>query len=456
MKKLILICLILTFSLAAIPATTTLGAVASPSTIRIGLTSNNANRDSIHITNTQIIAGYDNSGVFLPVSQALHSANGFTARVSGGVVVLYSGNQQVFAFTDTSRGAQVMDAVGGSVSLGNYSYRGIIEFRSSGGRLTAINVICTEQYLYGVLPMEMSHSFHIDALKAQAIASRTFMVYRMNEGGHSHQGFDLCDGIHCQSYRGTGREHANTTRAVNETHGLMMFHNNAVILAVYFASSGGSTDNSENVWVQARPYLRAVQDIAEHDPVEWNRTFTWAQLTTALQNANVNIGTATGLSITETSPYGRVQELTVQGTAGQWRLTGEAIRTFFTPIGGSLMSRNFYIAGAASTPSAVPVSVTDGQRVVSSNLASLLWRNLNGLAVPMPSNVVYVFDGTALRRIEMAAPVLVTTGGTGVTLVGRGWGHGVGMSQRGAHGMARAGYSYREILLHYYTGIEIR
>jgi len=304
--------------------------------------------------------------------------------------------------------------------------------------------------------MEMSHTFHIEALKAQAVASRTFMAYRMNEGGHSHQGFDLCDGVHCQSYRGTGREQASTTRAVNETHGLMMFHNNAVILAVYFASSGGSTDNSENVWVQARPYLRAVQDIAEHDPAEWTRTFTWAQITTALQSANANIGTATGLSITGTGPYGRVQELTIQGTTGQHRLTGEAIRTFFTPIGGSLMSRNFYIAEAATAPTAVSVSVTDGQRAVSSSLASLLWLNLQGLAMPMPSQAVYVFDGITLRRIEMAASAQVAVGGTGVTLVGRGWGHGVGMSQRGAHGMALAGYSYRDILLHYYTGVEIR
>ena len=430
-----------------------------PNTIRIGLTSNHANRDSIHISNTSIIAGYDNGGMFQAASQTMYSADGFTARVTSGVVAIYSGNQQVFTFAD-SRGAQVMDAQGGPVILGSYSYRGVIELSPSSGRLTAINVICVEQYLYGVLPMEMSYSFHIEALRAQAIASRTFMVYRMNEGNHTHQGFDLCDGVHCQSYRGTGREHVNTTRAVNDTQGLMMFHNNSVILAVYFASSGGSTDNSENVWVQARPYLRAVQDIAEHDPAEWTRSFTWAQLTTALQNAGASIGTATGLAITQTGPYGRVQELTFTGTGGTWQLTGEAIRTFFAPIGGNLMSRNFYIAGAAPAPppAAVTVFVTDGQRVVNSGIAALLWRNLQGLALPLPSDGIYVYDGTNLRRIEAATTTQSepATGGTGITLVGRGWGHGVGMSQRGAHGMALAGYSYREILLHYFTGIEIR
>jgi len=454
MKKLVLLCLIFALGLAALPVTATAGTATASANIRIGLTSNHTNRESIHIGNTQIIAGHESGGVFQAASQVLSSESGFIVRVSGGIVALYSGSQQVFAFTDTSRGAQVIDAAGGAVSLGAYSYRGAVEFRASGGRLTAINVLCIEQYLYGVLPMEMSYAFHIDALKAQAIASRTFMAYRTNEGGHLHQGFDLCDGVHCQSYRGTGREHPNTTRAVNETHGLMLFHNNAVILAVYFSSSGGSTDNSENVWVQARPYLRAVQDIAEHDPVEWTRTFTNAQLTTALQHAGANIGTATGLSITGTSPYGRVQELTIQGTAGQWRLTGEAVRTFFAPIGGGLMSRNFYIAGAAP-PAAMTVSVTDGHWAVSSNLASLMWRNLQGIAIPIPSQTVYVFDGTTLRRIK-APDTQVVTSGSGITLIGRGWGHGVGLSQRGAHGMARAGYSYREILLHYYTDVEIR
>jgi len=447
MKKL---AILLIFALGAL-AFPTMTYASTPATIRIGLTRAFSNRDSVVIGNTHILAGYDNNGVFYSVT-SLQSSTGFTASVVGGQVVLHSGGQQVFAF-DASRGAQIMDAGGGTISLGGYTYRGAIELRASGARVSAINVICPEEYLFGVLPIEMSYHFHIDALKAQAIASRTFMLYRMNEGGHRHQGFDLCDDTHCQSYRGAGREHASTTLAVNETRGLLIFHNNAVILAVYFASSGGSTDNSENVWVQARPYLRAVRDIAEHDPVEWTRTFTWAQITTALQSAGANIGSATGMTISRTGTYGRVQELTIYGTSGQWQLTGEATRTFFAPIGGALMSRNFYIAGTGQA--APTVWVTDGRSVVSASFASYVWRNALGITAPVPGGGVYVYDGTTLRRIE-DTPAQGAAGGTGVTLSGRGWGHGVGMSQRGAHGMALAGFSYREILLHYYTGVEIR
>ena len=181
-----------------------------------------------------------------------------------------------------------------------------------------------------------------------------------------------------------------------------------------------------------------------HNPREWERHFTWAQLTTAVNNAGGNIGTATGMSISRTSPLGRVQELTIYGTSGQWRVSGEGLRNnFFVPVGGALMSRNFYIAGAGTSA----VSVTDGHRVESGGLSSF---DIKGT---QPQSSAYVFDGTNLRRLDPSAQAPF---GDGVTLVGRGWGHGVGMSQRGAAGMALLGYDYRAILLHYYTGVEIR
>ena len=418
----------------------------TPDTIRIGLTGNFANRDSINIGNTALDIGYGSDGQFTAVT-SVNSAGGFTARVAGGLVVLYSGSQRVFTFDDTTRGAQVVCANGGAVRLGNYSYRGAIEFRPSGGRLTAINVLCPEEYLYGVVPLEMTPTFHTEALKAQAIAARTFMAHRMNEGGHRNQGFDLCDTTHCQAYRGTGREHANTTSAVGQTRGQMLFYNNMPILAVYFACCGGVTDYSQNVWNLPRPYLRAVRSTSLDNPLTWTRTFTMAQLTTAVTNAGGNIGTATGMSVSSTSALGRVQEITVYGTAGRWVVTGEATRTFFAPVGGSLMSRNFYIAGAAGGGDAV-VSVTDGHGIVNGGLATFHIRDAAQL------QTAYVFDGTALRRVVLTAAQ--TTAGGSVTLVGRGWGHGVGMSQRGAIGMALQGYTHREILLHYYTGAEIR
>ena len=443
MRKLIVLCLLV---LAVLIFTSTVMA-DTPEYIRIGLTRQFSGRETIQIGNTSISAGRMEGGRFTPLI-SLQSASGFTARVRDGHVALYSGNQQVYLFT--GGGAQIVDSTGGVVQLGNYSYRGVIEFRVASNRLTAINVLCVEEYLYGVLPAEMGFYFHHNALKAQAIASRTFMIYRTNEGRHSGLGFDLCDDIHCQSYRGTGREHENTSRAIRETAGQMLFYNDAVVLAVYFASSGGSTANSESVWVQARPYLRGVREFYEHMPIEWSRSFTWAQVNTSLVSAGANIGTATGMAITGVATYGRVQEVTIYGTAGQWVLRGEAVRTFFAPAGGTLMSRNFYIAEAR--PNAPVVAVSNGTTDTSGSLTSFQWRDAAGTIGPVHD--VYVFDGTITTRITQTPSR--ATGGTGVTLHGRGWGHGVGMSQRGAHGMALAGFSHLEILKHYYTGVEIR
>ncbi|MCL2216379.1 MAG: SpoIID/LytB domain-containing protein [Defluviitaleaceae bacterium] len=416
--------------------------------VRIGLLRSFSNRESINIANTNIFAGYGTESGFMPV-QELYSAGGFTARAQGNQVQLMVSGQVVHTFTGT--GAQIMDVNGYPITLGAYSYRGAIEFRPYGGRISAINVLSIEEYLYGVLPSEMSPGFHIEALKAQAVASRTFAQNSVNQGRHRAQGFDLCDGTHCQVYRGVSLEHENTTRAVRETHGLMLFYNDSPILAVYFSSSGGATDNSEDVWFEARPYLRSVNEIHEHEPMVWTRTFTWQQLTTAAANANAGIGTVNGISVSGMGASGRANALTLYGTGGSWTVTREErIRGFFSAIGGTLPSSNFTIAGGLPTTQAV--NVTSGWQDLHAPLNTLQALDSNGAISTV--HMAYIFDGHSMRRLDSTPTV--ARGGSGITIEGRGWGHGVGMSQRGAYGMARMGFCFREILLHYYTGVEIR
>jgi len=421
---------------------------AQETVIRVGLLRSFANREVINIHNESITVGNGTNAGFIAV-QTLNSSTGFQVRNTGGQVTISSGNEIIFTFTATvNQSAQIM-VVGGMINMGDYIFRGIIEFQPSGGRINAINVIPLEEYLFGVLPSEMSPSFHIEALRAQAVAARTFTMYRVNRS--THQGFDLCDQYHCQVYRGAGTEHAQTNRAVNDTHGLKMFHNNNVIFAAYFSSSGGGTDNSENVWVEARPYLRGVFSVTEHDPMVWTRTYTWAQINTALQNTQgANIGTATGISITQVGPTGRPLEMTVHGTNGHRVIAREAISTFFSQAGQALPSRNFTLAGTAATSPVV--AVTDGWTTHQVNLTEARAVDQRNISTNVFSR--YIFDGHSMRRIDSTTNMV--SGGTGITLNGRGWGHGVGMSQRGAEGMARQGFTFREILQHYYTGVEIR
>ena len=397
--------------------------------------------------------------------------NPSTSRVSistGGALVLVSDN--------ASANLQVHDATG-ITSLGVRGYRGFIELaRFTGNRLTAVNIVDLEEYLFSVVPAEMPASWHIEALKAQAVAARTFTHHRMASPRTAH--YVLCDTEFSQVYAGVQSEHPNTTRAVNYTRGLLILHNGQPILAAYSSSSGGFTANSEDVWVAALPYLRTVAEVYEPGAMQWQRTLTLSQLNQVLSRANVNIGQATGVQII-TNPQGRVMQFTIQGTAGSHTLERENIRTFFSSLpGGSLRSRNFTIVGGAKTPlpgqnlasvqgtvqpalafirgasetaqnNLTGLHITSGQGTSPlANIPSIVFLSATG-----PVNAPAATAGTAALP-NLAASII--SSGYYINLDGRGWGHGVGMSQHGARGMAEMGFNFRQILQHYYTGVEIR
>jgi len=439
-------------------------------TVRVGLTRNFGNRISVSIANPTITVGRGHEDGSFTATRDLTSAGGFVISAQGGQIVVAAGGATVFTFTGGTPGNPQIRIPGGApVQISDYSYRGAMEFIASGNTFLVVNVVSLEDYLRGVVPVEMSPSFHLEALKAQAIAARTFAMYSINGNRHSGQPFDLCNREHCQVYLGTAREHENTNRAVRDTAGVLLRYGGQPILSSFFACCGGVTDNSENVWVAALPYLRAVQGVVPgHEPVVWERTFTWAQLTQAANAAGANIGTVTGLSISQTSLGGRVQELTFIGTNGQWTRSGEAVRTMFGSVGGSLRSRNFHMGGGSfaagvvvNTPASV--TITNGTAFNFGELST--FRVLTPYGAMVYLSQAYVDNGQSTQRITGTATATTpattshtetVTGGQGVTFYGQGWGHGVGMSQRGAEGMARQGFTYRQILHHYYTGVEIR
>ena len=416
---------------------------ARPTHLRVGLVEHFNNRPSIGITNTSIIFGHE----------FLHASNGFTVRPYGGSqMALYDGNQRLRTFGDTVQITGVDPDF--PIQLEGIAYRGTMSFIRAGSGVTAVNVVSIEEYLFSVVPSEMPATWHPEALKAQAVAARTY-AFHLIARGSAHNGFDLCDLICCQVYRGVSWEHESSTQAVLATAGLAAFFNGQFIEAVYFASSGGVTENSENVWIEARPYLRSVPDPHEFEPVIWQRTFTLSEITNLLTRNNHNIGAATGVAIGGIHPSGRVGSLIIQGTGGQVILEQEAIRTFFSPSEeGSLRSRNFTLGGS-HMPIPLNVAVSDGLHVWDMSPHSLYGIDSHGnpgvLGAFTATNglTTIVYGGTGIVQ-----PPATSTGDV-VVITGRGFGHGVGMSQRGAEGMARRGYTFREILTHFYTGITI-
>lgn len=389
-----------------------------------------------------------------------------------GIVLVSDNELHNLQFRDISR----------ITSLGSRSYRGIIELgRFSGNNITAVNIIDIEDYLLSVVPAEMPASWHMEALKAQTVAARSYALNRI--GSFSQQGFDLVDTVFSQVYPGTSSEHYRSNEAVRLTRGIVMFFNNRPVEAVYFSSSGGFTENSEHVWISAVPYLRAVSERYEPTAMQWERYFTLSQISNLLSWQNINIGSISSIELGLTA-NGRVQEFTILGNNGTHTISGEAIRGFFSPLGSSLESRNFTITNGivASTNRRMnvntfsptsdtqnfniqqpPIFVLNGQAITQAN-AGDIFNVQNNFTI----NVASAFGQTYIigQNSNYSIPIIGTIGnyivqtishfGYNIHITGAGWGHGVGMSQHGANNMANIGYNFREILLWYYNGVEIR
>ncbi len=142
----------------------------------------------------------------------------------------------------------------GYVSTKGKWYRGKLMIKNINGKLTVINDIDLENYIKGVVPSEMPASWEYEALKAQAIAARSFAL--ANLGKQSKNGYDLKDNTEDQAYGGASSETNITNKAVEETHGLVLTYDMKIISAYYFASAGGMTTTS--VWGGNAPYLRSV------------------------------------------------------------------------------------------------------------------------------------------------------------------------------------------------------
>ena len=450
MKKIsaLLLSLCLLCGLAASFGRETLAAGETPE-VRIGLESAFLNKDSITFNDRELSVGYEQGGVFWETG-TFAAVSGFSVGCSGSEIVLYDG-QSVAAVFDGN--PQFFNASGSVTSIGGKKYRGRVELSQRGGKITAINVLSVEEYLYGSVPSEMPSSWNQEALRAQAVAARTYIYART--GVHSASGYDLCDTNHCQVYLGYGNESVAASAAVDATAGIVATYNGQPITASFFASSGGYTEDSEKVWVTAEPYLRAVPDTYETEGKIWSREYTLQDIERAVAARNADIGAVTGVSISEASASGRVQELVITGAKGSLSLTKEEIRAFFAPLqGGMLESRNFTIANGYVTTTPAQAYVYDGKNTANSGLAGLSVVSGSGAVSALPNQTLSVISASGVTSVSPSASV-TSSNSNAITLSGRGNGHGVGMSQYGAKGMAEAGFGFDEILRYYYTGIEL-
>lgn len=368
------------------------------------------------------------------------------------------------------------------------AYRGYLSFHLSGQRMTAINTVDLDEYLCGVIPAEMPASYAAEALKAQILSARTYAMTKINV--HTDNGYALCDTTHCQVYKGYSAEQANVNTLVHQTEGEVICYQGTPIEAVFSASSGGYTENSEDVWNAPVPYLRAVPEVAgEYGDNSWTRTVTLSELDALVQSKGENIGSVTDIVITKLATSGRVEEMKIVGTSGSVTLTKENIRTYFSGACGSLPSKMFTINGKGGiqseqqntitpeqnipqTPQTTPSSLTESAAqygVTAITQGTLSGINGNTYQVQgLQSKASTTSTANTSATTASTTPAQVNNGTYAINSVnistvqngtfvfsGNGNGHGVGLSQNGAQAMAQNGYSYEEILQHYYTGVTI-
>ncbi len=335
------------------------------------------------------------------------------------------------------------------------NFEGAFELTVSGGKIAVVNLPGIEQYVFGVVPYEMSDYWPLEALKAQAVAARSYAY--VNQNKHRALGFGVCDSpACCQKYDGYNAGFINSKRAVEETVGKLARHNGNVAQLYYHSNSGGYTENSEDVWSASLPYTRATPDpysvnesllihlasrssTGSQFPAKWVYSFSRQEVEDLLSNAGVNIGTLLEIRSTNQSAGGRHLEILFRGTAGEHTISRAQTRTFF-----GLPSSLYNIISAQQR-----VHVLGANGPIKEAFIGEVYAAVPGGAVKAAtsSDNVVLSNGSRSRTVSKAS--------SGFAFDGRGWGHGVGMSQWGAYEMAKQGHTYEEILKYYFSGISI-
>lgn len=304
-----------------------------------------------------------------------------------------------------SRGTHLLE-------LGENSYRGALVVTAQKERsISLINVLEVEDYLRGVVPLEIGRlkRAEIEATKAQAVAARTYTYKRMAENVLNN--FDLLPTVSDQVYGGANAEHQVSDMAVLATRDMIMVYDESIINAFYHSTCGGKTANVEDVWgMDTYPYLRSIEDTDSEGKAfcSWSSVFSWNEtwskdlLSSIMEQYSYEAklpkrysGALISIKIKNRFQCGRVQSCDIVTSSGSYASGGDRIRF--------LMRRN-----------------------------------------------------TKKRPILRSSRFDIKQTGNKITVSGSGYGHGVGMCQVGAIGRARSGQSFEQILKAYYSGVDIR
>jgi len=274
----------------------------------------------------------------------------------------------------------------------NRKYRGDIDIViNSAEKLIVINRIGLEDYIRGILYHEVSAKWPMEAMKAQAVAARTYALYRMKE--NKDQAYDVTSDIYSQVYGGKSSEKYRTNLAVKRTKNIIMTYQGDILPAYFHAHCGGHTENAANVWKHESilPLSGKICDFCYRAPhYYWEKNLRLKDIQDKLNEKGYALGLIKDISVVERNKSGRIVNLKITERNGRETIIkGKDFRNMIGP------------------------------NIIKSNLYSITMKG-------------YYCD-----------------------FIGRGWGHGVGMCQWGARQMALSRFKYDDILRYYYPGVSL-
>lgn len=373
---------------------------------------------------------------------------------------------------------------------GSNSYGGIFKFtRNSDNSMQLVNVIELEEYVVGVLPNEIGSNYPAETKKAFAVTVRSYTLSSLSR--HSSRDFNLCNTTCCQVYRGRKGVNDGFTEAVEGSAGKVMSYNKKIVQAYYSAVAGGTTCGVYETWGSNIDYLKAIATPWEKYESASNGVWTieytpdelFERLTSRGYSLSGSVADVEIEQLAENSSY--VYKIKVTDTAGNTVTITRAdkIRSalglksanFVCGFAGETVDRvNYVIQESTSNEASVSVMTADGIKTVE-GLDNITVATAEGNVTDNTNGILNIHTAYGdfavnisdkewsgeldymLNAPKAAVTEKVTLSGTNGNFVfeGRGWGHGVGMSQTGARDLGNLGAGYTIILTTYFPGISV-
>jgi stage II sporulation protein D len=304
--------------------------------------------------------------------------------------ILYeSKNKRVTIYSEKLKNTVIVESWNSPLYLNQKPYRGTIEIHNILGKLHIINILKLNEYLYSVVPSEIPSKWEREALKAQAVAARTYAYYHLIHNKQKRL-YDLDATTNFQVYKGMEVEQPSTTDAVNSTIGEIITYKHEPILAYFHSTCGGRTIDDKHIWKGSDfPYLTGVRcpycNASPH--FKWEVNLSLFEIRDSITKRKKSLGSIRGIAFKKNS--GRVTDVEIRHSNGKLNMTGNNFRLTVHP----------------------------------KKIKSMYFKTKK-----LPN---------------------------GLRFNGRGWGHGVGMCQWGAKGLAMRGKNYKRIISYYYRGVRI-